>query len=110
MPRAKSSMELEWKIVFNFILEIFHSIPFWHLPYSIPKFPFHSNTYHAQITDTVYGINITSYKTNHYKRLLRYIVNPDKVCLREDSRAQLHQYNNDKPQYANMKGTRFIDR
>ena len=22
--------------------EIFHSIPFWHLPYSIPKFPFHS--------------------------------------------------------------------
>ena len=31
-----------WKIVFHFILEIFHSIPFWHLPYSIPKFPFHS--------------------------------------------------------------------
>ena len=31
-----------WKIVFHFILEIFHSIPFWHLPYSIQKFPFHS--------------------------------------------------------------------
>ena len=31
-----------WKIVFHFILEIFHSIPFWRLPYSIPKFPFHS--------------------------------------------------------------------
>ena len=31
-----------WKIVFHFILEIFHCIPFWHLPYSIPKFPFHS--------------------------------------------------------------------
>ena len=31
-----------WKIVFHSILEIFHSIPFWHLPYSIPKFPFHS--------------------------------------------------------------------
>ena len=31
-----------WKIVFHSILEIFHSIPFWHLPYSILKFPFHS--------------------------------------------------------------------
>ena len=31
-----------WKIVFHSILEIFHSIPFWYLPYSIPKFPFHS--------------------------------------------------------------------
>ena len=31
-----------WKIVFHSIFEIFHSIPFWHLPYSIPKFPFHS--------------------------------------------------------------------
>ena len=31
-----------WKIVFHSILEIFHFIPFWHLPYSIPKFPFHS--------------------------------------------------------------------
>ena len=36
-----------WKIVFHFILEIFHSIPFWHLPYrnfhSISfHFPFHS--------------------------------------------------------------------
>ena len=36
-----------WKIVFHFILEIFHSIPFWHIPYrnfrSIPfHFPFHS--------------------------------------------------------------------
>ena len=31
-----------WKIFFHFILQIFHSIPFWHLPYSIPKFPFHS--------------------------------------------------------------------
>ena len=30
-----------WKIVFHSILEIFHSIPFWHLPYSIPKFLFH---------------------------------------------------------------------
>ena len=39
---TKSSMELVWKIVFHSILEIFHSIPFWHLPYSIPKFPFHS--------------------------------------------------------------------
>ena len=36
-----------WKIVFHSILEIFHSIPFWHLPYSIPKFPFHSIPYHA---------------------------------------------------------------
>ena len=26
----------------SFSFEIFHSIPFWHLPYSIPKFPFHS--------------------------------------------------------------------
>ena len=39
---ARSSMELVWKIVFYSILEIFHSIPFWHLIYSIPKFPFHS--------------------------------------------------------------------
>ena len=36
-----------WKIVFHFILEIFHSIPFWHLPYryfrSIPfSIPFHA--------------------------------------------------------------------
>ena len=31
-----------WKIVFHFILEIFNCIPFRHLPYSIPKFPFHS--------------------------------------------------------------------
>ena len=31
-----------WKIVFHSILEILHSIPFWHLPHSIPKFPFHS--------------------------------------------------------------------
>ena len=31
-----------WKIAFHSILEIFHSIPFWHLPYSLPKFPFHS--------------------------------------------------------------------
>ena len=31
-----------WKIVFHSILDIFHSIPFWHLRYSIPKFPFHS--------------------------------------------------------------------
>ena len=31
-----------WKIVFHSILEIFHSIPFWHLPYSIPKFSIHS--------------------------------------------------------------------
>ena len=31
-----------WKIVFHFILEIFHSIPFWQRPYSIPKLPFHS--------------------------------------------------------------------
>ena len=36
-----------WKIVFHSILEIFHSIPFWHLPYSIPKFPFHFIPYHA---------------------------------------------------------------
>ena len=35
-------MELGWKMVFHSILEIFHFIPFWHLPYSIPKFPFHS--------------------------------------------------------------------
>ena len=39
---ARSSMELVWKIVFYSILEIFHSIPFWYLPYSIPKFSFHS--------------------------------------------------------------------
>ena len=31
-----------WKIVSHSILEISHSIPFCHLPYSIPKFPFHS--------------------------------------------------------------------
>ena len=31
-----------WKIVFHSILEIFHSIPFWHFLYTIPKFPFHS--------------------------------------------------------------------
>ena len=30
-----------WKIVFYSILEIFHFISFWHLPYSIPKFQFH---------------------------------------------------------------------
>ena len=35
-------MELVWKIVFHSILEIFYSIPFCHLPYSILKFPFHS--------------------------------------------------------------------
>ena len=29
-------------MVFHSILKIFHSIPFCHLPYSIPKFPFHS--------------------------------------------------------------------
>ena len=38
-----------WKIVFYSILEIFHSIQFWHLPYSIPKFPFHSIPYHALV-------------------------------------------------------------
>ena len=31
-----------WNLPFHSILEIFHSIPFWHLPYSIPKFLFHS--------------------------------------------------------------------
>ena len=31
-----------WKIVFHSILEIFHSIPFWHHPYFILKFLFHS--------------------------------------------------------------------
>ena len=36
-----------WKIVFHSILEIFHSVPFWHLPYSIPKFRFHFIPYHA---------------------------------------------------------------
>ena len=35
-------MQLVRKIVFHSILEIFYSISFWHLPYSIPKFPFHS--------------------------------------------------------------------
>ena len=44
-----------WKIVFHFILEIFHSTPFWHLPYSIPKFPFrsifHSISHHALVVD-----------------------------------------------------------
>ena len=30
-----------WKIVFHFILEIFHPIPFWHFPYSIPNFRIH---------------------------------------------------------------------
>ena len=40
-----------WKIVFHSILEIFHSIPFWHLPYSIPKFPFHSIPYHALLAE-----------------------------------------------------------
>ena len=30
-----------WKIVFHSMPEIFHSIPFWQLPYSKPKFPFH---------------------------------------------------------------------
>ena len=35
-------MESVWKCGrLSFILEIFHSIPFWHLPYSIPKLPFH---------------------------------------------------------------------
>ena len=36
-----------WKTVFHSILEIFHSIPFWHLLYSIPKFPFHSIPFHT---------------------------------------------------------------
>ena len=31
-----------WKNVFHFILKIFHSIPFWRLLYSTPKFLFHS--------------------------------------------------------------------
>ena len=31
-----------WKIVFDSILEIFHSISFRHVIYSIPKFSFHS--------------------------------------------------------------------
>ena len=32
----------EWKIVFHSICEMFHFIPFWHITYSIPKFPFNS--------------------------------------------------------------------
>ena len=35
-------MELIWKIDFYSILEIFHSIPYWHLSHPTPKFPFHS--------------------------------------------------------------------
>ena len=31
-----------WKMVFRSSLKIFHFIPFWHLPYSISKFPFHT--------------------------------------------------------------------
>ena len=31
-----------WTIVFHFILEIFHSIPFWHLPYQNFHSLFHS--------------------------------------------------------------------
>ena len=46
-----------WKIVFHSILKIFHSIPFWHLPYSISKFPFysifHSTPYHALFVDSM---------------------------------------------------------
>ena len=37
-----NTQNLVWKIVFHSILEIFYFILFWHLPYSIPKFPFHS--------------------------------------------------------------------
>ena len=46
-----------WKIVFHLILEIFHCIPFWDLPYSIPKFPFHSIfysiPYHALVVNFI---------------------------------------------------------
>ena len=42
-----------WKIVFHSILKIFHSIPFWHLPYSIPKFPYHSISYQALVVDSI---------------------------------------------------------
>ena len=31
----------------------FHSIPFWHLLYSMPKFPFHSISYHALVVDSI---------------------------------------------------------
>ena len=36
-------MKLVWKIVFRSILEIFYTIPFWHLPYR----NFRSISYHA---------------------------------------------------------------
>ena len=53
-----------WKIVFHSILEIFHSIPFWHLPYSPPKFPFHSIfhsiPYHALLKSSILGLNFVS--------------------------------------------------
>ena len=42
-----------WKIVFHFILEVFHSIPFWHLPYrNFRSFPF-SISYHALVVDSI---------------------------------------------------------
>ena len=38
---------------FHFILKIFLFIPFWHLTYSVPKFPFHSISYHALVVDSI---------------------------------------------------------
>ena len=49
--------ELSMEDCFHYILEICHSIPSWHLPYSIPKFPFHSIfhsiPYHAMFVDSI---------------------------------------------------------
>ena len=45
---TKSSMKLVWKYGrLSSIPFLKYSIPFWHLPYSIPKFPFHFIPYHS---------------------------------------------------------------
>ena len=55
---TKSSMELVWKYGrLSSIPFLKSSIPFWHLPYFIPKFPFHSIfhsiPYHALVVDSI---------------------------------------------------------
>ena len=70
-----------WKIVFHSILEIFHSIPFWHLPYCIPKFPFRSIPFHFPFHSIPYHalmvrIGLRRKRTAVYRKKL-----PKKACV-----------------------------
>ena len=66
-----------WKIVFHFILEIFRSIPFWHLPYSIAKFPFHPIPFSIPFHTMPWLLILCNYYCNIYSYGCSQVENPE---------------------------------